>query len=254
MDGFEKVCKSLENVESAVLAFSGGFDSSFLAEACALSVRNFHAVFVDMPVISERQRSDAKRIAEKLEIPLIVIELDWDSLTDMKSNDGMRCYHCKKAIYEEVKSVAKELEINTIFCGDNYDDLNVDRPGRIAASEAGVKSPLEELKITRDIVLNYVNKRPWSEGMVKGTCLATRIPEDVKLSDKLLEEIEEIEEMICRVAGISQVRFRHHGDYGVIQTYPEDIQKITDSMPELMSEFENKELSFRVDPEGYKDF
>lgn len=254
MIGFERVCETLKEKESAVLAFSGGFDSSYLAEACARSLERVCAVFVDLPVTSDRQKSEAVRIAGAIGIPLAVVELDWKTLGDMKLNDGMRCYHCKKAIYREVRSVAEDLEMNNVICGDNYDDLKAGRPGKLAASEAGVMSPLEELKITRKEILDFVTSKSWSEGMIKETCLATRIPEDVFLADGLLKDIEEIEETIRKVTGISQVRFRHRGDRGVIQTYPEDIEKVTEKLPVLMSELKEKRLSFRVDPEGYKDF
>ena len=254
MRGFDRVCESLKNLESAVLAFSGGFDSSYLAEACVLSLKQTYAVFVDMPVISERQRIEAERIADALGISLVVVKLGWDDLSEMKSNDEKRCYFCKKAIYDEVKSVAKDFGIDTVVCGDNYDDLRDDRPGKIASSEAGVISPLEDLKISRKEIVDHVKSKSWSEGMIKDTCLATRIPENTVITDGCLEEIEEIEEIIRNTVGISLVRFRHRGNWGLIQTLPEDIPKLMEKLPELESAIKKKELSFRVDPEGYKGF
>lgn len=254
MEGFGKVCEALKGSESAVLAFSGGFDSAYLAEACVLSLDKICAVFVDMPVTSDRQRSEALRIAEAIGIPLRVLKLDWNPLGDMKLNDGMRCYHCKKAIYGAVKSVAAEMGTDNVFCGDNYDDLDSERPGRLAASETGVRSPLEELKITRKEILDFVFSKPWSEGMIKDTCLATRIAEGTVLTDGLLEEVEEAEKIIRKVTGVSQVRFRHREDRGIIQTHPGEMGKITDNLTELESEMKKRGLSFRVDPEGYKDF
>lgn len=250
---FDDVCRSLKERESAVLAFSGGYDSSYLAEACVRSLDRMCAVFVDMPIVSRRQRSEAERIAGEIGIPLVVVALDWEDLPEVSSNCSRRCYFCKKSIYSAVRSVADDLGIETCICGDNHDDLSADRPGRTAALESGMYAPLEELKVTRQDILGHVNSRDWSEGLIKDTCLATRIPTGRTLTDGLLTEVEDWESLIREVSGIGQVRFRHHGDHAVIETSPEEMASLRKSMPELNRVADRKELSLRLDPEGYKN-
>lgn len=250
---FDDVCRSIREKGSAVLAFSGGYDSSYLADACVRSLDEVCAVFIDMPIVSRRQRLEAERIAGEIDIPLAVVSLDWEDMPEVSSNGPGRCYFCKKSVYSAVRSVADDLGIETCICGDNHDDLSADRPGRAAALESGMYAPLEELKVTRPDILEYVNSRDWSVGLIKDTCLATRIPAGRALTDELLTEVEEWESLIREISGIVQVRFRHHGDHAVIETSPEEIPLLRKSMPELNRVAGRKELSLRLDPEGYKN-
>ncbi len=252
MDKFSEVCGLLKELDSAVLAFSGGYDSSYLAEACRCSLDRTYAVFVDMPIVSRRQRSEAERIADDIGIPLRIIEIGWGDLTNVVKNDLEKCYFCKMAVYSAVKGLGKELGIDVCLCGDNHDDLLQHRPGRRAASELGVLSPLETLRITRSDVLDHVNSKDWSKNMVKDTCLATRIPTGTVLTEASLNYIEEWESLIRDVAGVSQIRFRYFGDDALIQTSPEEIAQLRNKMPELNGIALRKGLSLRLDPEGYK--
>lgn len=251
---FNEVCELLKELDPVVLAFSGGYDSSYLAEACVLSLNRAYAIFVDMPLISRRQRSEAERIANSIGIPLKIIEIDWEDLSNIAKNDLERCYFCKKAVYSAVIEVAKELEISTFICGDNYDDLLQHRPGQKAASELGILSPLETLKVNRSDILDHVNSKEWSKNMIKDTCLATRIPTGTVLTTGLLNYIEKWESLIRDIADVEQVRFRYFGDDALIQTSPDEIKKLENNMLELNEIASEKGLSLRFDPEGYKEF
>ncbi len=254
MDKFSEVCELLKELDSAVLAFSGGYDSSYLAEACVRSLDRPYAIFVDMPIVSRRQRFEAERIANDIGIPLKIIEIGWGDLTDVLGNDLERCYFCKKTVYSAVKELGKELGMDLCLCGDNYDDILKYRPGRRAASELGVLSPLETLRITRSNVLDHVNSKNWSKNMIKDTCLATRIPTGTVLTKTSLNYIEDWESLIRDVTGVGQVRFRYFGDDALIQTSPEETAQLRNNMPELNRIALKKGLSLRFDPEGYKEF
>ncbi len=251
---FDEVCGLLKELDSVAIAFSGGYDSSYLAEACVLSLNKTCAIFVDMPIISRRQRSEAERIADAIGIPLKIIEIGWEDIPGVAKNDQERCYFCKKAVYSAVKELSKELGISTCICGDNYDDLLQDRPGQKAATELGILSPLEFLKITRSDVLNHVNSKEWSKNMIKDTCLATRISADTGLTKILLDDVENWESLIRNITGVNLVRFRYSGDHALIQTSPDETSQVEDKMQELNQIALKNGLSLRLDPEGYKEF
>ena len=250
---FDDVCEFLNKLDSAVIAFSGGFDSTYLAEACMLSLKRTYAIFVDTPLISKRQRSEAERIADSIGIPLKIVKIKWENLLEVTENDEQRCYFCKKIMYSAVKELAEELGINTWICGDNYDDILQHRPGRKAASELGILSPLETLKITRSDVLEHVLSKEWSRNMIKDTCLATRIPTRTVLTQTLLKNIEDWEFLIRKMTGIRQVRFRYFDNSASIQTLQDDIISLEKYMPELNKIASKKGLSLKINPEGYKE-
>lgn len=254
MNRFDDVCEFLGTMDSAVLAFSGGFDSSYLAEACVRSIGDVTAVFVDTPMVSRRQRTYAERIAGSIGIPFMVTELGWNDMPGVKANGADRCYRCKKAIYSAIRTVAVELGTGNCICGDNYDDLSQDRPGRRAAVELFIFRPLETLKVGRKEIVEHVLSKDWSAGLVKDTCLSTRISCGTVITDAALKEVEEWESFIRKTAGVEQVRFRYYGDSALVQTSPEELDLLRGAWDELKRRADLKEISLRIDPEGYKRF
>ena len=254
MNGFDEVCKFLGNMDSAVLAFSGGFDSSYLAEACVRSIDDITAVFVDMPMVSRRQRSEAERIANAIGIPFMVAEVGWKDMPGVQANGADRCYHCKRAVYSAVRTIAVELGTGNCICGDNYDDLSQNRPGHRAAVELFIFRPLEALKIGREEIVEHVRCKDWSAGLVKDTCLSTRIPCGTVITDAVLRDVEEWEAFIRNTAGVAQVRFRCYGDGALVQTSPEELDLLRGAWDEIESRAVQKGISLRIDPEGYKGF
>jgi uncharacterized protein len=254
MDAFVRTVEYVGKLGSAALAFSGGFDSSFLACACKESGIRFAAVFADTPLVSRRQRVDAERIAQLMDIPLVIKRLEWEDMGGVKENGPMRCYFCKRAVYEAVNETAKEMDFACSMCGDNPDDLKENRPGRKASSEAGLLRPLETLGIGRSEIVEYVNSMDWSGGLVKNTCLATRIPSGTPLEDEDLGEVEEWEDFIADISRAENIRFRYFGNSAIIQTSAGDMEKIRNVWEELLGKAEEKGISLILDPEGYEGF
>lgn len=254
MDRFREVCDYLKKMDSAVLAFSGGFDSSYLADACVNSIDDVTAVFVDTPIVSRRQRFEAERIARSIGIPFKAIELGWDDLPEVDANRADRCYHCKRALYSAVRTAGVELGTGNCICGDNYDDLSQDRPGHRAAVELFIFRPLETLRIGRKDIVEHVLSKEWSYGLIKDTCLATRIPCGTVITEEKMRDVEEWEAFIRKVSGVKQVRFRHYGKSALVQTSPEEIGILRGTWTELEKKAEEKGISLRIDPEGYKGF
>ena len=252
MDAFERTVAYVKKLGSAALAFSGGFDSSFLAAACKEAGIKFVAVFVDTPLVSRKQRVDAERIAKLMDVPLTISTLDWEDMGGVEENGPMRCYFCKRAVYRAVNDVAEEMGIEYSMCGDNPDDSKEYRPGRKAAIEAGLLRPLETLEIGRSEIVEYVKTMGWSEGLVKDTCLATRIPSATPPDDEDLGNVEEWETFIRDISGTENLRFRYFGDSALIQTSAENIDRIWAEREKLLKRAREEGISLRFDPEGYK--
>jgi len=254
MNRFEEVCEFLRKMDSAVLAFSGGFDSSYLAEACVRSIEDVTAVFVDTPMVSRKQRVEAERIAGSIGIPFMVAELGWKDMPGVEANGADRCYRCKRAIYSTVRTLAVELGTGNCICGDNYDDLPQDRPGHKAAVELFFFRPLESLKVGRKEIVGHVTSKDWSKGLVKDTCLSTRIPCGTVITDAALREVEEWEALVRKTAGVEQVRFRYYGDSALVQTSPEELELLRRAWGRLKEMADEKGISLEFDLEGYKGF
>jgi len=235
------------------IAFSGGFDSTFLLAAAAEFIPgNYVGVFVDTPMISERQRRNAQTVAASLNAPLVIMCLGWADMPGVACNDCRRCYHCKRAIYETVRVVAADRCCDLCVCGDNLDDLRVDRPGRKAVSELGIAKPLEELGIGRAEVEKKVKALALGCVMIKDTCLSTRIPFGTPIGEKSMRAIESYEQAVRCICGVQQVRFRLADDRARIQTAPAEIPRLVAHESELVAYFGAKGIAVVLDRNGYR--
>jgi pyridinium-3,5-biscarboxylic acid mononucleotide sulfurtransferase len=252
LDPYMEFGEYLKTAGIVAIAYSGGFDSTFMLAAASEYIPRSHiAVFVDMPMLSERQRGSARRIAERLGSPLVIVGLDWDDMPGVKCNNPERCYFCKSSIYSNVRSVASEMGCDACICGDNYDDLRSVRPGRRAAEEMGISKPLEDLGITRADIVDKVLSMDLGCDIIKDTCLSTRIPFGIPIDEAKMRAIESYEQAVRRMCGVKQLRFRLSGDSANIQTAPSEIYKLRMSEEALRSYFLERGITIRIDPDGY---
>ncbi|MGE4275236.1 MAG: hypothetical protein AB7E27_04125 [Candidatus Methanomethylophilaceae archaeon] len=231
---YEELLCWLQQRQRVLLTFSGGVDSSLLAFACRQAIPDgLVAIMVDIPYISHRQRDTALAVAEELCMPLHLRELGWERMREANENGPDRCYHCKSLIYAEASAMADRLGIQYVLDGENADDVEDQRPGRRAAHEHGLLSPLRELGFRRKEVEELVTLLRVPVRLEKETCLATRISAQ-PLQPSLLRRIEDGESAIRSICELRELRLRHSGHGFVIQVGEGDMGRAFNHRKEIL--------------------
>jgi len=252
----DRLKKSISSLKSAVVALSGGTDSSFLLTIAhdALGGRVI-GVTVDTPFVSREEIRGAAAIAEKSSIEHTVLRADPLSSETITANNPERCYHCKKMIFTAIKEFAKWKSIDAVLDGSNYDDTGDFRPGAKALTELGILSPLRDAGLSKDeirLLAKNMGIETWDKP--SSSCLAARIPYGDRISVKALIMIEAAEEAI-RKLGFSQVRVRHHGTTARIEVLSRDISMAADELTRdaIVKELRNIGYTYvSLDLEGYR--
>lgn len=201
----------LADLGSVVVAFSGGADSAYLAHAAhrVLGPRAL-AVTADSPSYPDAHRQLALRVASEFAIPHEIIRTGELARPEYRANPANRCYFCKDELYEHLIALARARGFATVADGSNADDRGDYRPGRQAAREHGVRSPLDEADLTKDEIraLSRAAGLPtWD--VPASACLSSRIPYGSEVTEEKLRTIEQAEEVL-RALGFRVFRVRHH--------------------------------------------
>ena len=244
----------LGELESAVVGFSGGVDSGLLSVAAyqALGDRML-AVTIKTPVETAGTMDIAQALASQFHFPHKVIE--FDDLKDQKfvSNSPDRCYHCKKMDFGIIWKVAHQGGYLHVLDGSNADDLADYRPGRKAAEELEVLSPLLEVGLKKPLIRELA----YALGMVNwdrpsSPCLASRFPYGTKITREGLVKVAAGEEFLSGL-GFQVVRVRYGGSSVRIEVSPSEIEAIIARKDAIVQFF--KGLGFKyvlIDLEGYR--
>jgi len=220
----EKLRQIIADCGSALIAFSGGVDSTFLLKM-AVEVLGDRALAVTArsETYPEREYREAVRLAAEVGARHITIASKELEIEQFVNNPPRRCYFCKKELFTKLTEVAREQGIERIADGCNADDVDDFRPGMEAASEMGVISPLKEAGLTKEDI-RTLSKRmgvsTWDKPSL--ACLASRFPYGKKITPEGLEMVARAEDFL-RDLGFRQLRVRHHGDMARIEVPKKDI-------------------------------
>ena len=215
----------IRGYDSAIVAFSGGIDSSLVAYVAG-QVLGDKALAVTSGSASLKRTDLAlsKRLSDDWGIAHQIIVTDELTKADYRANPTNRCFHCKTSLYTELDGIARARGYTHILNGTNLDDLGDHRPGLIAADNHAVKSPLVAAGFHKaDIRALAKHLGLENADKPQAACLSSRFPYGTAINQELLAQVEAAENVLAEY-GFSQFRVRHHGEVARLEILREEFE------------------------------
>ena len=244
----------LRAAESAVIAFSGGVDSSYLLWAAReiLGARAL-AVTLDLATVPRREKETAGAFCRERHISHKMLAVDQTEIPGFSENPKDRCYLCKRALFETLKREALREGFAMVADGTNADDAKGYRPGLRALAELGIRSPLREAGLTKSEIRELSHRAglaTWDAPSF--ACMATRFPYGTRITPEGLSRVEAAEDFL-REKGFAQFRVRVHGDLARIELPPEAFPKFLKLREETAEVFRKLGFTYvTLDVEGFR--
>lgn len=227
-DKADNLRRILADMGACVIGFSGGVDSTLLF-AMAAEVMGNRALAVTATSLSypERELKEAYELAEQIGGQHLVIASNELDIPGFSDNPRNRCYYCKKELFGKLREIAEREGIRHLLDGTNIDDANDYRPGKIAAEELRVRSPLEEAGFTKQDIRDLSREMglpTWDKPAL--ACLSSRFPYGTTITPERISQVSMAEESL-RDLGLQTLRVRYHGTVARIELGEEEFERAT---------------------------
>jgi uncharacterized protein len=250
-----RLVEMLRDMQSAVLAYSGGVDSTFLLKVLQISGIRVLAATAVSEKTPHNDLLTAKRVAAELGIEHRIIKTDELSMEEFVRNTPERCFFCKDELFKKLSDIALSAGYMFLLDGSNIDDTLDYRPGMRAAARYNVRSPLIEADLTKKEIRELSRQLglpTWDKP--SSPCLSSRFPYSQRITKEALRRVEKAEEFL-REIGFHEVRVRDHANVARIEVGEEEINLILAPESRRLITEKLRSLGYRfvsLDLDGYR--